>query len=137
MKIFIVDASILLRTLSNKGGTADIFLRKLLADQKSNSTHLYSTSFLMIEVANGLRFSLGDEKFARDSLRRLSILPIRYIEITSSYLEEALRWSYTYKTTVYDSIYHVVAKMLDGTFLTCDDEYYQKAKSVGNIKLLS
>lgn len=136
MKIYVIDASVILRTLSDKGGPADKFFRKLLTHQKKKRVHLYSIPYLLLEIANGLRFTLKESKFAEESLKECINLPIKYFPLTNSHIDKALQLSYQYKTTVYDSLYHVVAAFLDGIFLTCDAEYVSKAKGYGNIKLL-
>jgi predicted nucleic acid-binding protein len=39
-------------------------------------------------------------------------------------------------TSFYDASYHAIALSKEGTFLTSDKKYYEKAKTFGSIKLL-
>lgn len=40
------------------------------------------------------------------------------------------------KTAFYDATYHALAIQYDGTFITADENYYKKAKSLKHIQLL-
>jgi len=42
--------------------------------------------------------------------------------------------AYFLKASFYDTSYHFLAKLLKGDFITCDTEYFKKAKKLGNIK---
>jgi len=42
--------------------------------------------------------------------------------------------AYFLKASFYDTSYHVLAKLLKGDFITCDIEYFKKAKELGKIK---
>lgn len=136
MNAYIIDASVILNSLLHPKDSVDRQFQKLFQEQKKKEIQLYSIPMVQMEIANGLRFALTDEKSAQNAFREYTNLPLEYVQQTNAHIEAALCWSYNYKTTVYDSIYHVTAKMLDATFLTCDNQYYQKAKSAGNIKLL-
>lgn len=51
-------------------------------------------------------------------------------------IKGVLELAYDLGTTVYDASYHYLARFLDAVFLTCDKEYYEKAKNIGNIELI-
>ncbi|OGG14270.1 hypothetical protein A2773_06660 [Candidatus Gottesmanbacteria bacterium RIFCSPHIGHO2_01_FULL_39_10] len=137
MKIYILDASFIVRTITEKSSKADLFLRSLLTHQKAKEIQLYSIPFVLIETANAFRFTFKDKSITLKSQKICANLPLTYYYPTNTDIERALEWSYQHQTTVYDSLYHVVATILDGTFLTCDEDYYKKAKSEGAIKLLN
>jgi predicted nucleic acid-binding protein len=92
---------------------------------------------LTIEVANGLRFGISDPTGAQPILAKFFEIPIHYFFLTPEQTSEIVSLSYGLSTTVYDTSYHFLARLLGATFITCDRAYYQKAKALGNIELWS
>lgn len=136
MKRFILDASVVLTFLSEKRVSIAKEFEKILKDAKDGKARLYSTYLLPLEIGNGLRFSLKDEELACQSFKKILNLPIELIALSSSQLTKILKLSFQFKTSFYDTSYHFLARVLKGTFLTCDSNYFKKAKEFGNIKLL-
>ncbi|MBI4034945.1 MAG: type II toxin-antitoxin system VapC family toxin [Candidatus Chisholmbacteria bacterium] len=132
-----IDASALLGYYleSSPGAVQQIPL--LLNQLKTKNLHLISTAFLDLEFANGLRFSLKNQKVAELIFSKYLKLPIQKIPLTSKLSQESLRLSYQNQTTVYNSAYHILALSRDATFLTCDQDYYRKTSHLGSIKLLT
>lgn len=137
MMVYVIDASVVLTALLHKSGKVDEYFRSVLYQKKKDKVQIYSSPFILLEIANGLRFTLDDVAVSEEILGRFKMLPIDYFAVSDQHIQEALRKSYHYDTTVYDSIYHVIAKLLNGTLLTCDRHYFIKAKDWGNIKLLT
>ncbi|MBI4067338.1 type II toxin-antitoxin system VapC family toxin [Candidatus Gottesmanbacteria bacterium] len=136
MTICIIDSSVILTSLLNLKPTSEKKFKNILQQQKKGSTEVYSTSFLSLEIANGLRFTIKDSTLAKEVFDKFSALPIQYFSLNASQIKEILEISYELQTTVYDTSYHFLAQLLDGTFYTCDEKYYQKAKALGKIEFL-
>jgi len=136
MKNIIIDASFILQTLLSPESNVAIVSKKIFKDQKSKRIKIYSTSFMPLEIANGLRFSFKEQKLAEEIFSKFALLKIEYFALNSQQIQTMLSMSYNLKTTVYDTSYHFLAKLLGGVFYTCDKEYFQKAKKEGNIILV-
>lgn len=136
MKNYIVDASFIVKALlSEKVSVADKF-EKILREREKKEAMVYSFSLLPIEVANALRFGLENEEEIEEVFEKFSLLGINCLVLSLVQIKSALRLSCKLGTTVYDTGYHLLAKILDGDFYTCDKEYFQKAKGEGNIVLV-
>ena len=136
MNTYILDASVVVRYLLSSSEEAAKRLPLLLRGVKDSKFKLYSSFLLSLEVCNSLRFSLADKQKLETVLSKLFKLPIKYLKLTNAQLAEATSLSYDLGTTVYDTSYHVLAKAHNAIFLTCDEDYYKKAKSLGDIELL-
>lgn len=131
-----MDASVILHAML-PSGNQEIFLRfqnHLRHAQKGEIT-LSSIPLLVSEFANGVRFALTDSMLAAETFKKFSLLPIKYFALSAEQVSEALALSYELGTTVYDTSYHLLARLLSATFITADREYFQKAKVLGNIDL--
>ena len=137
MKKYVVDASIVLTALLSEDTKVASRFKLLLKNAKKKKIEIWSTSQLPVEVANGLRFSLTDVLQAREAFERFSLLPIQLFSITQIHTAEILKLSYQLQTTVYDTAYHYVAQLLEAIFLTCDEQYYKRAKELGGILLFT
>ncbi len=137
MKSYVVDASVILRSILPPDHTSTVpqRLRRLFKQADTDKSEIASIPLLMIEIANGLRFHWTDPQLAQASMAQIKRLPIRIIPFTSEQIEDALMLSYKLQTTVYDTCYHLLARLLDATFITCDRRYFEKAKRLGNIEL--
>ena len=136
MTVYILDASVVVRYLL---GSSENLVRRfssLLRGAKDRKVELSSSLLLSLEVCNSLRFSLNERKELEEVLSKFFKLPIRYLRLTNTQLIEASVISHNLGTTVYDTSYHVLAKAQNAVFLTCDEDYYKKAKSLGDIELI-
>ena len=137
MKKYVVDASVVLTGILENQKTVVDEVREYFVQAEGNKLELYSSSFLKMEVCNGLRFN---EKDLSKSTKLLSVffkLPIKFIDFNHALYEESLSTSYKLNATVYDTSYHILAKAHNAVFLTCDEEYYKKAKGLGDIELIA
>lgn len=136
MKNYIVDASFVMKALlSEKPSILEQFER-ILREQEKNKAKVYSYSLLPIEVANALRFTFKDEKKTEEIFEKFSLLEVECLTLNFFQIKSALQWSYKMGTTVYDTAYHFLAKLLEGEFYTCDREYFQKAEKEGSLVLV-
>lgn len=136
MKTYVIDASVVVGAIMLSNERAHKEFTSLLLQSHEHQAVLYSIPLVVAEITNGMRYSTKDADFAKESLTKFFSLPIETIEVTSEQWKSAMAQSYAHGTTVYDTIYHVVAMALGATFITCDGEYYKKAKSLGNMKLI-
>jgi predicted nucleic acid-binding protein len=135
--IFVLDASVIISSLLSKRGDTEILLKEIFENQKGGKDKIYVPQLFYFEAANGLRFSLNNEAQSRLVFQKICALPLEIFNLQNMQLNEIIQLSYRNKTTVYDSSYHYSAILLGGTFLTCDSDYYKKAKHIGNIKFIN
>ncbi|MBI5356639.1 type II toxin-antitoxin system VapC family toxin [Candidatus Collierbacteria bacterium] len=132
MKTYIIDASVLISSLMGERPEIRKRFEKLFADKKAR---IMSIPLVKLEFANGLRFLGCIQEQATLAFEKMSGLPIAIFDIKSSHVLEAMKQAFATKTTVYDCAYHYAAILLDGIFITCDKEYYKKAKDLKHILL--
>lgn len=137
MKTYVLDASIVLNYLFSESNKVKSLIETIIKQASNKKISLLSTPLLSIEVANGLRFKLSDPTLTKRVLSSFLALPITYRKLTNPELLQSTESSYLYKTTVYDSTYHILAISHNAIFLTCDQKYYNQAKKLGHIELYS
>lgn len=136
MKKTVIDASVILCFLLDEKQSLSAQIETLLKKAQKGKIEILSSFLLPLEVGNGLRFSLKDPILSNEVFQRFLSLPIRYINLSKVQLQKALELSYKYSTTFYDCSYHVLAQIQNAQFLTCDNEYFEKAEELGSIELL-
>jgi len=134
MKIYVLDASVVLTFLLGENEMTKGKVTTLLRRVSKKKIKLYSSFLLPLEVGNGLRYTLKDQELADEVLKIFLALPIEYFAFRQTHCQKILQLSYTLRTSFYDTSYHFLAKLLKGTFVTCDAEYFKKAERLGNIK---
>lgn len=137
MKNFVVDASYVGAFLLKETPAVERSFKEIYKLSQSKSVTIYSSPILVSELTNILRFKFLDIEEATDVYRTFLDLPIVSYHLSGEDWEDILELSYELDTTVYDTSYHAVARLLGGTFLTCDKKYFQKAKKLGNIELIT
>ena|SRR3989344_3279822 len=135
--IYVLDASIVLTVILEMKPKLVEDIKTLLRSAKNGKYKLISSDFLKIEVANGLRFNEKNKNKAEKLFQHYVNLPIAYLPLETVILEKSLSTAFVLGTTVYDTSYHILAKAQGAIFLTCDSEYYKKAKELGDIELIS
>lgn len=136
MTRYVVDASVVIKSLLNEDETVKRKFKNLLEEVDNGKAELISSKFLVIEVGNGLRFGVKDSEKCLSVFSDFLKLPIKNKTLSKIQIKQSVKISYELDTKVYDTSYHVLAKAYNAIFLTCDENYYQKAKSLGDIKLL-
>lgn len=137
MKTVVVDASVLMEALLHEQSVVAQRLELLLTQAQTKKFCLSAPTFLKVEFANGIRFKLRDPHSLTQVWDAFSKLPIAYQEPDPILLKQVILMSRQYETTVYDTLYHLVALTQEATFITCDARYYRKAEGLGNIELWS
>ncbi|MDP3994932.1 MAG: type II toxin-antitoxin system VapC family toxin [bacterium] len=136
MKKYVVDASFVLKSLLKENKSVYFVFRRTFKKARLNKIKMFAPSFILSEVANAIRYSTKDTKEALSTFDDFLSLPINFIDLDGLDYKKVIEISYTQNTTVYDTSYHVLAKAQNAVFLTCDEEYYKKAKSLGDIELI-
>ncbi len=134
MKQCVIDTSVIMKYLTNKGSVAGVWLLGALKDKQ---TKLISSDLFHFEVTNAIRYSpTSQENMPRQIMAALS-LPIEIIKISDKGFSKIAKIAKENDTTVYDTSYHFLAITMDGIFITCDRDYFRKSKHLGYINLLN
>lgn len=136
MKIFVIDASVVISVLLEENRKIKKFFVDILEEAKLGKSAVFSLTLLPLEVGNALCFKALNSERRVSSLKLFHQLPIRFMTLEPDQVDNVLEQAVGTGTTVYDTAYHYLAKDLGGTFLTCDKEYFQKAKKLGGIELV-
>lgn len=135
MKTYVLDASLILTFLLGEKRSLEKEFIKVLRQAENKKARLCSSYLLPLEVGNGLRYALKEDFLASEALGKCLNLPIEFFIFSPVHYKRILQMSYGLKASFYDASYHFLANLLEGTFLTCDKEYFEKAKKLGKIKL--
>lgn len=130
----VVDASVVVRAVSNKNTLLSKKFFKLKEKVATNKVYLFSPPIFWTECANALRFSLREKEKREKYLQEILNLPIHLTQPTSRSVLRALEISHQLGDSVYDCWYHVTALWLGATFITADKKYYKKAQQLGSIE---
>lgn len=136
MKYYLIDASVVLKSIFKESGSVAKRFEKVLEEASRMKAEVISSKFLIMEVTNGIRFSEKDRVVSEKYLEAFLELPIKYLTLSKEQYKKALEVSYELGTTVYDTSYHILSKAHNAIFLTCDEDYYLKAKNLGDIELV-
>ena len=132
MHYLIIDASVLITTIIKNNPKLD---KKLYTLIKKPSQVLISSPLFLFETANGCKFSFKDPLQAQKTNDRIRNYPIKIVELSKNDFDQAIELAHQNKTSVYDSSYHQLALRLEGTFITCDQEYFEKSAHLSHIEL--
>ncbi len=135
---YVVDASVILQALLSERTKAKQWLATVLAkkEQGTSGAALISSCLLPLEVANGLRYTLGNTQKAQQVMTSFNRLPIKVVDLSPDLIVESVAEAKRLQTTVYDTSYHLLALQRGLVFATADEKYFRKAKGLGQIKLV-
>ncbi len=136
MKKYVVDASVVLKSLLSKKSTVAEKFKLFFKDAERGKAEILSHPLIILEVANGLRFTLKDKLLAGDLFRAFLQLPIPISDLTKAQQAKALDLAYDLGVTVYDMSYHILAKSHHAVFLTCDEAYFTQAGKIKDVEFL-
>ena len=137
MKKYVLDASVVVGFLLKENQAFDQLFKEIKMERKSGKAMVSSSPLLVSEVANALRYKIISGVEAKDLYESFLKLGIENYLLNSLDWCDILTQSYELGTAVYDTSYHKVAKLLGATLFTGDKVYYQKAKDLGSIELIS
>lgn len=136
MNKFVVDASFILKAILKENKSVYIKFKELFKKTKSNQVKILAPKSIIDEISNAIRYSTKDNSEAQSIFNDFLALPINFIELGEVDYKKTIEIAYLQNTTVYDTLYHVLSKIENAIFLTCDEKYYQKAKHLGDIELI-
>lgn len=136
MKTYVVDASFILGALLEDTESIKLVFGKIFDEVMFKKATIYSSQLLPFEVANVCRYKFKDGDLGMDLYDKFCQLPICFLTLDANQIKQALSLAYAVKSSVYDAGYHLAAQIVGGTYLTCDRQYYLKAKKTGNIQLI-
>lgn len=133
-KLYIIDASVLLKLFIEE--TQDI--EKAVAIQTDflkDKIRLGMPSSCLYEILNTLCRKFPDK--AMVSLSQILMLNIEEyrLSLENSYRAMTIMQKFP-RVSFYDASYHAIAIENNGIFVTSDENYYQKTRSLKHIKLL-
>ena len=133
MKQYVIDTSVVMKYLTDKGSAAGVWLLKALKDKQ---TKLLSSDLFRFEVTNAIRYSPTSQENLPKQIMAVLSLPIKIVGVSDKGFSEIAKMAKENNTTVYDTSYHFLAISMDGIFVTCDRDYFQKSRHLGYIEYL-
>ncbi len=132
--LYIIDASVLLKLFIEETQN----LKEAIAVQTDflkNKIQLGMPSFCLYEILNTLCRQFPDK--AMISLSQILMLNISEyrLNLENSYRALTIMQKFP-KVSFYDASYHAIAIENGGMFITADENYYKKTRSLKHIKLL-
>lgn len=131
---FIIDASILIKWLLNE--KEDLFKAlKIIQDFMSQKIDLIVPTHCYYEILNTFGIKVPSKAITLYSQILMLQIPEQKLTLKNAFkaLEIMRKIS---KVSFYDASYHATAIENNGTFITADEKYYRKAKSLKHIILL-
>lgn len=133
-KLLIIDSSVILKWFIDETEGVEN-AAKIKSDYLNNQIKLGVTNFCFYEVMNTLGRKFPEK--AVTSLSVLKMLDIFEIGLTLEIATIALGIMREFpQVSFYDASYHATAIENNGTFITADEKYYRRAKSLKHITLL-
>ena len=131
----VLDASIIIKWFT-KEEKRDSAL-KIREDYINKQIEIIIPDLILYEISNALRFNPNFTKEdVSEAIYSIYNMDMTIITPTQEIIDEALHISYLYKTSIYDSIYIALAKIIDSDFITADKKLYEKTKEISNVNLL-
>jgi predicted nucleic acid-binding protein len=132
MNDYIIDSTIILGLIflpPNKSKEIKRFFKK-------NSENLYTNEFVKFQISAFLIKEFDDQEMIENVTEGLNDLPLQFLKVNDVILSTARKISMTRKVNFFTATYHAEAISRNETFVTLDNDYYKKAKDLGNIKLI-
>lgn len=96
---------------------------ELRDDYVSERVDLQAPSLILYEVANAIRYHPGSTGVeCAEAVRGLRTLGLAIHELDENLIDIASNLAFSEKITFYDAVYVALAKKLQGTFITADEE---------------
>lgn len=126
---YVVDASIIVKWFSKFEQDAESS-EKLLNSHIEGASMLVSSSLVLYEVCNALRFNpnFGEKDVSRAATNLLK-LELELVDF-SEVFEPAIELAFSYDITIYDAAYIAVSQKLHIPLLTADYKLLDKIKDL-------
>ncbi len=134
-RTIIPDANIFLSFIvdeKDESGKRDLFIRDLHA----HLIHVIVPSLWTYEICNRLcRLDVNDFKHSNQLFSVFKNF-VTLQELDDDIIDVAFQITAKCQVSFYDASYHALAILFESTFITLDQKYYEKTKSLKHIKLL-
>lgn len=136
MKVVVPDASVILKwVLPDPTGEQDVGSALHLRDSAVNGKiSIKVPSLWLYEVGNTLTRRFADR--AQDLLDALVAFDLDESGMHSEWLDQTITLTRRYNVTFYDAVYHALALVEKGVFVTADAKYVRKAGKAGAVVAL-
>src|SRR3990167_11204894 len=105
MKNYIIDASVILNYSLKKNTILEKKLQSLFKESRKKRLKILAPDFIFVEVINGLRYSLRDEKKAQRHMNQILEFQVKLIHLSGNDYRTILNLSWQIKATTYDTAY--------------------------------
>jgi hypothetical protein len=136
MFAYVLPATFVLQALSKQKADLTHKLIELVENNQKQVIKLYTLPLFYTQLTNGLNFSYFSLSRAQELLSQCLNLPVEIHSLQPRDYQKILELAHHQKTSIYDTSYHYLAKILSATLLTCDKKYFRKAQNFGNIELI-
>lgn len=131
---FVLDASCLLKPFLGEEGLEKV--KKIIGLNLTMELSLLAPDLLEYEFINNI-FKRYDYDFAKVCIDEMKKMEISFLPLT----DNMRKWAFEYwrkypKLSYYDLSYHMMAKGIEGTFITADKAYYRIMAKEGDVVLL-
>jgi len=131
----VLDTSIIYKWFVKEEDTSKAL--SLLDDYIERKIQIVIPDLLFHELANALRYNPKIERGeVEEMIDDLFELDLQVIMTTPILIKSALKFSYEYQISVYDSLYLALAQSLEFEFITADRRLYEKTKRLWFVKYL-
>jgi len=136
LRVIVPDASVILKwVLAGEDRVEEAKSLAILNDWLEEKIRLLLPTLWLYEVGNVL--GLKRPKQAGALLEVLIDYRFEEVDVTKDISLTALKLMNNLNVSFYDAAYHVLAIRREGNFITADKKYWQKAKKIGHIELLT
>ena len=140
MKQFVIDTSVFMKLFLEEEDSEKAVA--FFVQVNDNNYSLIIPALFQLEFLNVVKNKSIDFEEAYGLLEAYFATSLTQIEYSRAIMEKALEIAKQGDEkpgdlSVYDSIYHALAILNDCDFITADKRYYEIARKLGNIKLLS
>lgn len=129
----VIDASVILKVVLTENEADQQVAIAIIKRFQQNKLTIRLPIFWTFEVGNIL--IRKTEQFEADYKSTLD-LDFQTQSFSNEELIQIGIFAKNFKISYYDAAYHFLAKLLNSTFVTADEKYFNKTKEIGNIVLL-
>lgn len=124
-QVLIVDASVAVKWYVKEPMREKAL--KLRDDYVSERIDLQAPSLILFEVGNAIRYYPGStEVECAEAVRELRTLGLTLHELDENTIDIASNLAFSEEISFYDAVYISLAKNLQGTFITADEELLRR-----------
>jgi len=135
-RVLVIDASVILKIAfrSAPGEQDTVKAEALLQGWLDGNYEIILPKLWTFEIGNVL--GMKNPRLASEIMELLLDYRFSEVEISPDICRQTFDIMEKCKTTFYDAVYHAIAILNAGVFVTADSEYYKKTRRIGKIMLL-